>query len=81
MYENSPLIGIGFTPESAASIERAKAANFAYDRQAETVLFMRDNDPSAFDALSPAMKIAAGYYAESKAAAKAHGIDVTGGAK
>ncbi|MGW0547298.1 hypothetical protein [Streptomyces altiplanensis] len=81
MYENSRLTSSGFTPEVAARIERSKADNFAYSQQGEALLAMKANDPAAFDSLSPALKTTTAYYSASKAAAKAHGIDVTGGAK
>lgn len=58
--------------------DRDRGQSWRFDPDLEHALELKQSRPDAWDALGPETKMAAGYYVNDKAAAKAHGIDVSG---
>ena len=75
MTEQSPA---EFT---AARKQRDNARNWKFDAGYEKLLGLKESRPEAFDGLPPTMKMSLGFYQIGKDAAKAEGMDVSGGSR
>lgn len=63
-------------PTTFARRKRKQAgAGWRHDPEMERLVKLRDTRPEAYDAMSPTVKMALGYYLSGKDAARAEGLD------